>query len=155
MLLAEPKPEDPGRKNKEGKDALLETIAESTCGFIVRRERGSSFYYQEIDDITTPQNSNAIFSINLDPSKHVIAYLTKNTGEIMIKTYAKIDIENQGIQNQRPSVPQPTHLRKKHRHSFQQIYSFEKSRHLMGNNTSFNFFLPRSSSTSYSPEFAM
>ena len=57
--------------------------------------------YQEIDDITTPQNSNAIFSINLDPAKHVIAYLTKNTGEIMIKTYAKIDIENQGIQNQK------------------------------------------------------
>ena len=31
---------------------LLETIAESTCGFIVRRERRSSFYYQEIDDRT-------------------------------------------------------------------------------------------------------
>ena len=28
---------------------------------------------------------------------------------------------DQGIQNQRPSLPQPTHLMKKHRNSFQQI----------------------------------
>ena len=57
--------------------------------------------YQEIDDISTPQNNNAIFSINLDPNKHIIAYLTKNTGEIMIKTYAKIDKENIDSKNQK------------------------------------------------------
>ena len=57
--------------------------------------------YQEIDDISIPQNNNAIFSINLDPNKHIIAYLTKNTGEIMIKTYAKIDKENIDSKNQK------------------------------------------------------
>ena len=57
--------------------------------------------YQEIDDISIPQNNNAIFSINLDPNKHIISYLTKNTGEIMIKTYAKIDKENIDSKNQK------------------------------------------------------
>ena len=50
--------------------------------------------YKEIDEITTSGNGNGIFSINLDPAKNIIAYLTKNIGEIMIKTYPKIDNEN-------------------------------------------------------------
>ncbi len=50
--------------------------------------------YKEIDDITIPENGNGIFTMNLNPNKNIIAYLTKNIGEIMVKTYPKIDYEN-------------------------------------------------------------
>ena len=50
--------------------------------------------YKEIDDIATPNNENSIFSMNLDHTKNIIAYLTKNIGEIMVKTYPQIDYEN-------------------------------------------------------------
>ena len=46
--------------------------------------------YKEIDDIATPNNENSIFSMNLDHTKNIIAYLTKNIGEIMVKTYPQI-----------------------------------------------------------------
>ena len=43
--------------------------------------------YKNIDTITTPENQSAIFGINLDPSQNIIAYISKNIGEVIIKVY--------------------------------------------------------------------
>ena len=45
------------------------------------------FNYKNIDTIATPENKNGLFGLNLDPSKNIISYLSKNTGEIIIKIY--------------------------------------------------------------------
>ena len=53
--------------------------------------------YQEIDSIPVPESKNNLLSINLDPVQNILAYLTKNTGEIIIKTYPSKNNENNNI----------------------------------------------------------
>ena len=47
--------------------------------------------YQEIDSISIPESKINFFSLNLDPFQNIIAYLSKKTGEIIIKTYNSIN----------------------------------------------------------------
>ena len=53
--------------------------------------------YKQIDEITIPENKYNIFSMNMEPNKNIIAYLSKNIGEIKLRTYN--DKNSQSKQN--------------------------------------------------------
>ena len=45
------------------------------------------FNYKNIDTISTPENRNGIFGLNLSSNINIISYISKNIGEIVIKIY--------------------------------------------------------------------
>ena len=60
--------------------------------------------YKEIDDIPILENKIPIFTINLEPTKNIIAYLSKNIGEIMIRTYNNMNINELETENKNNST---------------------------------------------------
>ena len=74
-------------KNIKVKKSLIAIIGKKTIKIYYYNSLEDIMNYIDIDTITTPENKNGIFTMNTDPKKNIIAYLTKNIGEIMIKTY--------------------------------------------------------------------
>ena len=74
-------------KNIKVKNSLIAIIGKKTIKIYYYNSLEDIMNYIDIDTITTPENKNGIFTMNTDPKKNIIAYLTKNIGEIMIKTY--------------------------------------------------------------------
>ena len=74
-------------KNIKVKNSLIAIIGKKTIKIYYYNSLEDIMNYIDIDTITTPESKNGIFTMNIDPKKNIIAYLTKNIGEIMIKTY--------------------------------------------------------------------
>ena len=76
-------------KNIKVKNSLIAIIGKNKIKIYYFNSLEDIMNYKDIDTITTPENKNGIFTMNTDPKKHIIAYPTKNIGEIMIKTYLR------------------------------------------------------------------
>ena len=76
-------------KNIKVKNSLIAIIGKKKIKIFYFNSLEDIMNYKDIDTINTPDNKNGIFSMNIDPKKHIIAYPTKNVGEIMIKTYLR------------------------------------------------------------------
>ena len=77
-------------KNIKVKNSLIALVGKKKIRIYTYKSLEEIMDYKEIDVISTSENKNGIFTINLDPTNHIIAYLSKNIGEIIIKTYTKI-----------------------------------------------------------------
>ena len=76
-------------KNIKVKNSLIAIIGKKKIKIYYFNSLEDIMSYKDIDTIATPENKNGIFAMNTDPKKHIIAYPTKNIGEIMIKTYLR------------------------------------------------------------------
>ena len=76
-------------KNIKVKNSLIAIVGKKKIKIYYYNSLEDIMSYKDIDTIVTPENRNGVFSMNLEPKKHIIAYPTKNIGEIMIKTYFK------------------------------------------------------------------
>ena len=69
------------------KDSLIAIIMKKKVEIYYYDSLKNILNYKNIDTIQTPENQSAIFGINLDPNQHIISYLSKNVGEVIIKIY--------------------------------------------------------------------
>lgn len=76
-------------KNIKVKNSLIAIIGKKKIKIFYFNSLEDIMNYKDIDTINTPDNKSGIFSMNIDQKKHIIAYPTKNVGEIMIKTYLR------------------------------------------------------------------
>ena len=86
-------------KNIKVKNSLIAIIGKKKIKIYYYNSLEDIMEYRDIDTILTTDNKNGIFTMNLDPKKHIIAYLTKNIGEIVIKTYSQPKNKNDDIDN--------------------------------------------------------
>lgn len=90
-------------QNIKIKDSLIAIIGKKKIKIYYYDSLDNIINYKEIDTIETTENKNGILGINLDPKKHIISCLSKNIGEIIIKSYSESK-KDKNINNKKTKI---------------------------------------------------
>lgn len=77
-------------RNVKIKDSVIAIICKKVIKLYYYKSLENILNYKIFDTIETLNNPSGLFGLNLDPKITIVAYLTKNIGEIKIKDYGKI-----------------------------------------------------------------
>ena len=76
--------------NVKVKNSLIAIIGKKKTKIYYFESLKRILNYKNIDTIETPSNKNGLLGLNLNPKIHIISYLSRNIGEIIVKIYNEI-----------------------------------------------------------------